>query len=57
MQQNSIAYFQALRLSFSQFDLSVLLWSASAWSQTDDWVLICYFQPFGGAFLRVAFGW
>jgi hypothetical protein len=26
-----------------------------AWSQTDDWVLICYFQPFRGAFLRVAF--
>jgi hypothetical protein len=23
--------------------------------QTDDWVLICYFQPLGGAFLRVAF--
>jgi hypothetical protein len=35
--------------------MSVLLRSASARSRTDDWVLICYVQPFGGAILRVAF--
>jgi hypothetical protein len=28
---------------------------ASAWSRNDVWVLIHYFQPLGGAFLRGAF--
>jgi hypothetical protein len=40
-----IACFQELHLSLVRFDVSVLLWSTSAWSRTDDWVLICYFQP------------
>jgi hypothetical protein len=52
MLQKSISCFQELRLSFIKFDVSVLLCSAFAWSWTDVWVLICYFQPFGGAFLR-----
>jgi hypothetical protein len=55
MLQNIIACYQELRLSFAWFDVPVLLWSASVWSRTDDWVLICYFQPLGGAFLRVDF--
>jgi hypothetical protein len=42
--QNSIACSQELHLSI-RFDVSVLLWSASAWSWTDDWVIIHYFQP------------
>jgi hypothetical protein len=52
MLQISIACFQELHLSFIRFDVSVLLWSASVWSWTDDWVLIHYFQPLGGSFLR-----
>jgi hypothetical protein len=56
MLQNSIACFQELlNLSSLRFDASVLLWSASARSRTDDWVLICYFQPFGEVLLREAF--
>jgi hypothetical protein len=42
-----IAYVQELRLSFVLFDVSVLLGSAFAF-------LICYFQIFGGASLRIA---
>jgi hypothetical protein len=55
MLQNSIACFQVLSLSFERFNVSVLLWSALASSEIDDWVLICYFQPLGGVFLRVSF--
>jgi hypothetical protein len=54
MLHNFIACFQELRFSFVRFDASGLLWSDSACSRTDDWVLICYFQPLGGAFLRVS---
>jgi hypothetical protein len=43
--------FQELHLSFVRFDLSVLLWSASASSRTEDWILVHYFEPFGEAFL------
>jgi hypothetical protein len=52
---NSIAYFQDLHLSFVRFNVSGLLWSATAISRTDDLVLISYFQPLGGVFLRGAF--
>jgi hypothetical protein len=51
MLQNSIAYFQELCLSFVQFNVSycgVLVLEAEL-------MMICYFQPLGGAFLRIAF--
>jgi hypothetical protein len=50
MLQNSIVYFQGLRLSVVLFDASVLLWSAFP----GGWVLVCFFL-LGGALLRGAF--
>jgi hypothetical protein len=55
MLQNSIACVQKLRLSIVWFNVYVLLRGAYARSRTDVWVLILYFQPLGGAFLRGAF--
>jgi hypothetical protein len=51
MPQNIVACFRELHLSVL-LDVSVQLWSSSAWSLTADWVLICYVQPLGGACLR-----
>jgi hypothetical protein len=53
MVQNSVTCFQELHLSFVRFDVSVLMWSAFALFRTNEWVLICYFQPLAGAILRV----
>jgi hypothetical protein len=49
MLQNSIACFQELHLPLLLFGVSVLF------CRNDGWVLICYFKPLGGAFLRGAF--